>query len=173
MTYGQIPCAQEQGISLHEQGIFLANQGSDGRYQGAARQTPNIRSCAAQSSGRGFAVRHSRVSSGGWVPLRIAAWILGERKARYARVRRNDLETPSALAAPESGRPAFSAPAWRRAWQDVIPFFGFDPAIRNIIYTTNAIENLNRVIRKSFKTRGSFPTDEAATKLICLAIRKF
>jgi putative transposase len=48
----------------------------------------------------------------------------------------------------------------------VIPFFAFDPAIRKIIYTTNAIESLNRVIRKSIKTRGSFPTDDAATKLI-------
>jgi len=65
------------------------------------------------------------------------------------------------------------APAWRRAWQEVIPFFAFDPVIRKIIYTTNAIESLNRVIRKSIKTRGSFPTDDAATKLIYLAIRKF
>jgi len=65
------------------------------------------------------------------------------------------------------------APAWRRAWQEVIPFFAFDPGIRKIIYTTNAIESLNRVIRKSIKTRGSFPADEAATKLIYLAIRKF
>ena len=48
-----------------------------------------------------------------------------------------------------------------------------DPAIRKIIYTTNAMESLNRVIRKSTKTRGSFPTDEAATKLISLAIRNF
>lgn len=63
------------------------------------------------------------------------------------------------------------APAWRRAWQEVIPFFAFDPTIRKIIYTTNAIESLNRVIRKSIKTRGSFPTDEAATRLIYLAIR--
>ena len=61
----------------------------------------------------------------------------------------------------------------RRAWQEVIPFFAFDPAIRKIIYTTNAIESLNRVIRKSIKTRGSFPTEEAATKLIYLAIRNF
>jgi len=65
------------------------------------------------------------------------------------------------------------APAWRRAWQEVIPFFAFDPAIRKIIYTTNAIESLNRVIRKSIKTRGSFPTEDAATKLIYLAIRNF
>ncbi|SFH53887.1 Transposase, Mutator family [Palleronia marisminoris] len=61
------------------------------------------------------------------------------------------------------------APAWRRAWSEVIPFFAFDPAIRKIIYTTNAIESLNRVIRKSIKTRGSFPTEEAATMLIYLA----
>jgi putative transposase len=47
------------------------------------------------------------------------------------------------------------------------------PAIRKIIYTANAIESLNRVIRKSIKTRGSFPTEEAATKLIYLAIRNF
>lgn len=72
-----------------------------------------------------------------------------------------------------AGKYASIAPAWRRAWQDVIPFFAFDPAIRKIIYTTNAIESLNRVIRKSIKTRGSFPTEEAATKLIYLAIRNF
>ena len=65
------------------------------------------------------------------------------------------------------------APAWRRAWQEVIPFFVFPPAVRKIIYTTNAIESLNRVIRKTTKTRGSFPTDEAATKRIYLAIRNF
>ena len=72
-----------------------------------------------------------------------------------------------------AGKYASIAPSWRRAWAEVIPFFGFDPAIRKIIYTTNAIESLNRVIRKSIKTRGSFPTDEAATKLIYLAIRRF
>jgi len=65
------------------------------------------------------------------------------------------------------------APSWRRAWQEVIPFFGFPPDVRKIIYTTNAIESLNRVIRKTTKTRGSFPTDDAATKLIYLAIRNF
>jgi len=65
------------------------------------------------------------------------------------------------------------APSWRRAWQEVIPFFAFPPDVRKIIHTTNAIESLNRVIRKTTKTRGSFPTDEAATKLIYLAIRNF
>ncbi|WP_260012385.1 transposase [Sulfitobacter sp. W074] len=65
------------------------------------------------------------------------------------------------------------APAWPRAWQEVIPFFAFDPAIPKIIYTANAIESLNRVFRKSNKTGGSFPTEDAATKLIYLAIRNF
>jgi transposase-like protein len=63
------------------------------------------------------------------------------------------------------------AQAWRRAWQEVIPFFAFSPEIRRVIYTTNAVESLNRVIRKSIKTRGSFPSEEAAEKLIYLAIR--
>ncbi len=63
------------------------------------------------------------------------------------------------------------AQAWRRAWQEVIPFFAFSPEIRRVIYTTNAIESLNRIIRKAIKTRGSFPSEDAAEKLIYLAIR--
>ena len=47
----------------------------------------------------------------------------------------------------------------------------FSPEIRRVIYTTNAVESLNRVIRKAIKTRGSFPSEEAAEKLIYLAIR--
>ncbi len=61
--------------------------------------------------------------------------------------------------------------AWRRAWEHVIPFFAFAPAIRKMIYTTNAVEALNRSLRKIIKTRGSFPTDEAAFKLLYLAIK--
>ncbi len=61
--------------------------------------------------------------------------------------------------------------AWKRAWDRVIPFFVFPPAIRKVIYTTNAIESINAQLRKVIKTRGHFPTDEAATKLIWLALR--
>jgi transposase-like protein len=61
--------------------------------------------------------------------------------------------------------------AWRRAWDRVIPFFAFPPAVRRVIYTTNAIESVNSQIRKIIKTRGHFPTDDAATKLIWLALR--
>lgn len=58
------------------------------------------------------------------------------------------------------------AAAWKRAWDRVIPFFVFPPAIRKVIYTTNAIESINAQLRKIIKTRGHFPTDDTATKLI-------
>ena len=61
--------------------------------------------------------------------------------------------------------------AWRRAWDRVIPFFTFPPEIRRVIYTTNAIESINARIRKIIKTRGHFPSDDAAAKLIWLALR--
>lgn len=61
--------------------------------------------------------------------------------------------------------------AWRRAWTHVIPFFAFPPAVRRILYTTNALESLHAQLRKIIKTRGHFPSDEAATKLIWLALR--
>jgi putative transposase len=61
--------------------------------------------------------------------------------------------------------------AWRRAWPQVIPFFAFPPDVRRVIYTTNALENVHRQLRKIIKTRGHFPTDEAATKLLWLALR--
>ena len=63
------------------------------------------------------------------------------------------------------------AAAWRRAWDRVIPFFAFPPAVRKVIYTTNAIESINAQLRKIIKTRGHFPSDDAATKLIWLALR--
>jgi transposase-like protein len=61
--------------------------------------------------------------------------------------------------------------AWRRAWDRVIPFFAFPPAVRRVIYTTNAIESINAQLRKIIKSRGHFPSDDAATKLIWLALR--
>jgi transposase-like protein len=61
--------------------------------------------------------------------------------------------------------------SWRRVWDKVIPFFAFPPEVRRVIYTTNAIESVNARLRKILKTRGHFPNDEAATKLIWLALR--
>ena len=61
--------------------------------------------------------------------------------------------------------------SWRRAWTHIIPFFAFPPEIRRVIYTTNALESVHARLRKILKTRGHFPNDEAATKLIWLALR--
>jgi putative transposase len=63
------------------------------------------------------------------------------------------------------------AKSWRRRWQEVIPFLSFPPALRRAIYTTNAIEALNRQLRKVLKTKGAVPSDDAALKLLYLAIR--
>jgi putative transposase len=61
--------------------------------------------------------------------------------------------------------------AWRNSWDYVIPFLEFEPDVRRVIYTTNAIEALNRQLRKAIKTKGSFPSEDAARKLVYLAIQ--
>jgi putative transposase len=63
------------------------------------------------------------------------------------------------------------AKSWRANWPRVIPFFAHPPEIRKVIYTTNAIESLNMSLRKVTKARGSFPNDEAVSKLLYLALR--
>src|SRR5437762_338278 len=60
--------------------------------------------------------------------------------------------------------------SWRRAWEHVIPFFAFPADIRRVLYTTNALESVHAQLRKIIKTRGHFPTDEGATKLMWLEI---
>jgi len=60
---------------------------------------------------------------------------------------------------------------WENAWERFIPFLAFPPELRKIIYTTNAIESLNFQLRKIIKNRGHFPNDDAAIKLLWLAIR--
>lgn len=63
------------------------------------------------------------------------------------------------------------ATMWRRHWAHIRPVFAYPPAIRRLLYTTNAIESLHMQLRKIIKTRGHFPSDEAATKLLYLALR--
>ncbi len=69
-------------------------------------------------------------------------------------------------------RYAAIAQNWRRAWNEVIPFFAFPEAVRKIIYTTNAIEALNSKLRRAVRARGHFPNDEAATKLLYLVLNR-
>jgi putative transposase len=66
--------------------------------------------------------------------------------------------------------PSISA-MWRRNWQGIIPFFQFPPEIRRIIYTTNAIESLNMSLRRVLKARGEFPSEDAALKVMYLALK--
>jgi putative transposase len=61
--------------------------------------------------------------------------------------------------------------AWRSNWEYVIPFLAYEPEVRRVIYTTNAIEALNRQLRKAVKTKGHFPTEDAVRKLLYLAIQ--
>ena len=60
---------------------------------------------------------------------------------------------------------------WKDNWERVIPFFAFPAEVRRVVYTTNAVESLHMSLRKIIKTRGSFPSEEAALKLLYLALR--
>ena len=60
---------------------------------------------------------------------------------------------------------------WRRAWPEFIPFLDYPAELRRVVYTTNAIESINFQLRKVTKTRGHFPSDEAAMKLLYLGLR--
>lgn len=63
------------------------------------------------------------------------------------------------------------APSWERNWERLTPFFAYPPAIRKVVYTTNAIESLNYSLRKVIKGRGAFPHDDAIRKLLYLGLR--
>jgi Transposase, Mutator family len=62
--------------------------------------------------------------------------------------------------------------SWRRAWPEVIPFFGFADDVRRIVYTTNSVEALNAKLRRAVRARGHSPNDDAATKLLFLVLSR-
>jgi putative transposase len=111
--------------------------------------------------------------------MQFASW--KERKA-IARDLRPVYAAPSAEAAAAALESFEQGPwgqkyppivaSWRRKWEQVIPFFAFSPEVRKIIYTTNAIESLHSQVRKTLRNKGHFPSDEAAVKLIYLALRQ-
>src|SRR4051794_5001556 len=82
----------------------------------------------------------------------------------------------TALAAFEEGLWGRKYPAigqsWRRAWNEVVPFYAFHADVRRILYTTNAIEALNAKLRRAVRARGHFPTDDAAMKLLFLVLNR-
>ncbi len=75
------------------------------------------------------------------------------------------------FAAKWDGQYPLIAKSWRNNWTRVVPMFGYPPEIRRAVYTTNTIESLNMSLRKIIKTRASFPSDEAAFKLLYLALQ--
>ena len=111
--------------------------------------------------------------------MRYASW---QERKKMAPALKRIYQAPSAEAALEEleafaqselgQRHKAVVAAWHRHWDHVIPFFDFDPAVRRIIYTTNAIESLHSSIRRAIRTRGHFPNDRSAMKLIYLALRR-
>ena len=111
--------------------------------------------------------------------LDFASWkdrkdLARELKSIYGAI--DDKAAETALTTFEGGFWGRKFPAvaqiWRRAWQEVIPFFAFPKDVRRIIYTTNAIEALNSKLRRAVRARGHFPNDDAATKLLYLVLNR-
>jgi putative transposase len=109
--------------------------------------------------------------------LAFVPW--GDRKKVGADLRAiyqaaNEAEAEAALCAFErtwSAKFPHIAKSWRNNWVRIVPFLAFPAEIRSMIYTTNAIESLNSVLRKAVRSKGHFPNDDAALKLLYLALR--
>lgn len=108
--------------------------------------------------------------------LRFVSWkdakaVVADLKTIYRAASREDAEQQLALFAGKWDKKYRSiSQLWRRHWEQIVPFFAFPADIRKVIYTTNAVESLNMTLRKVIKTRGSFPNEEAAIKLLYLAL---
>jgi putative transposase len=98
--------------------------------------------------------------------------VVADLKPIYKALTANEAEQQ--LTGFETKWPKYPAIArlWRDQWERVIPFFAFPAEVRKVVYTTNAVESLHMSLRKIIKTRGSFPTEEAAIKLLYLALTK-
>ena len=115
---------------------------------------------------------HMVRSSMRFVPWKDRRAVCASLRSIYTAV--NATEALSALDAFEAlwgRRFPMIGKSWRNRWNEVCPFLEYPPEIRKAIYTTNAIEALNRQLRKVLKTKGALPSDEAASKLLFLALR--
>ena len=116
---------------------------------------------------------HQIRSSMRWVAYGDRKKVAAELRPVYAAANVDDAEHElAAFDAKWGGRYPMIAESWRSRWDYITPFLALPADLRRIVYTTNSIENLNRHIRKAIKTRGHFPDEQAATKLIYLAIQK-
>lgn len=114
-------------------------------------------------------IRNSLAYTGWKERKRVAAALRAIYTAPHAEAAEAALETFDQ--GPWGQRFPMIGKAWRRVWAHVIPFYAFPPAVRRVLYTTNVLESVHARLRKIIKTRGHFPTDEAASKLIWLALR--
>src|SRR5204863_9770047 len=97
--------------------------------------------------------------------------VAADLKPIYRATTSEDAQLQSEAFAEESdGRYPSISQIWRRNWEQVTPFFAYPAEIRKVIYTTNAVASLNMSLRKVIKTRGSFRNEEAALKLLYLAL---
>ena len=116
---------------------------------------------------------HQIRSSLRFVPYRDRRAVAADLKKIYTAVDRDHAEAELERFAEKWDHryPMISA-RWIEHWERIVPFLAFPPDVRRVVYTTNTIEALNRQIRKIIKTRGSFPNEDSARKLLYLAITR-
>jgi putative transposase len=108
-----------------------------------------------------------------FVPYKDMRAVASDLKAIYTAVDRDHAwEQLEAFAEKWDGKYPMISQSWTEHWERVVPFLAFPPDVRRAVYTTNTIEALNRQIRKIIKTRGSFPNEDSARKLLYLAITR-
>jgi putative transposase len=107
-----------------------------------------------------------------YVPWKLRKQVATDLRAVYQAATAGEAEMQLGVLASkwDASYPSVSQ-VWRRNWDHITPFFNYPAEIRRAIYTTNAVESLNRSLRKVIKTRGAFPTEDAALKLLFLALR--
>ena len=115
---------------------------------------------------------HQIRASTRFVGYRERKAVTAELKRLYTAVDRDAAELELELFAEKwDAKYPMIAASWRSNWERIVPFLAFPEHLRRIVYTTNTIEALNRQIRKHLKTRGSFPTQDSARKLLYLTIK--
>ncbi len=116
---------------------------------------------------------HQVRSSLRFVPYKDKKKVASDLKKIYTAVDRDHAETElEAFAETWDAKYPMISQSWLEHWERIVPFLAFPPDVRRVVYTTNTIEALNRQIRKIIKTRGSFPSEDSARKLLYLAITR-
>jgi len=116
---------------------------------------------------------HQVRSSLRFVPYKDKKKVAADLRKIYTAVDRDHAESElEAFAETWDPKYPMISASWMEHWERIVPFLSFPPDVRRAVYTTNTIEALNRQIRKIIKTRGSFPAEDAARKLLYLAITR-